>query len=80
MRLNKGTRDIRRAPKEGGCVANGYATQADRRNAALIRQRQNDGCEVTKEQVVFAENVERIIAKEKATGDGPESLKELFRF
>ena len=42
-------------------LANGCATQWDRRTARLIRQRQAEGIDVTAEQVAFAERVEEIV-------------------
>ncbi len=46
-------------------LANGYATQWDRRTARQIRQREKDGIEITAEQRNFAEQVESIVAGEK---------------
>lgn len=45
-------------------LRSGYATVADRRQAALIRQRQRDGVPVTAAQVQFAAEVGAIEAAE----------------
>jgi len=44
-------------------LANGYATQWDRRTAETIRKRQAEGIDVTPAQLAFAEQVEAIVRR-----------------